>query len=241
MSDSPLVVVAVLSVVFLAAFTRSALGFGDALIAMPLLALMVGMQTATPLVALASSTIAATILMGAWRRVELKVVWRLILSTLVGIPIGLFFLKVAPEGVVKAMLGVVLVAFGLYSLVRPNLPTLGSEKLSYVFGFVAGILGGAYNTNGPPVVIYGALRDWSPESFRATLQGYFFPTGAMILVSHGLAGLWTPRVLRLYIYALPVIVTAALLGGRVNRMISSGQFNRIVYGFLVLVGVLLFV
>jgi len=74
--DSPLVVVAVLSVVFLAAFARSALGFGDALIAMPLLALMVGMQTATPLVALASSAIAATILMGAWRRVELKVVWR---------------------------------------------------------------------------------------------------------------------------------------------------------------------
>ena len=68
MSDSPLVVVVVLSVVFLAAFTRSALGFGDALIAMPLLALMVGMKTATPLVALASSTIAATILMIAGGR-----------------------------------------------------------------------------------------------------------------------------------------------------------------------------
>ena len=241
MSDSPLVVVAVLSVVFLGAFARSALGFGDALIAMPLLALMVGMQTATPLVALASSTIAATILLGAWRRVELKVVWRLILSTLVGIPIGLFFLKVAPEGVVKAVLGVVLVAFGLYSLVRPNLPTLGSEKLSYVFGFVAGILGGAYNTNGPPVVVYGALRDWSPESFRATLQGYFFPTGLVVLMSHGLAGLWTPRVTRLYVCALPVIVIAVLLGDLVNRMVSSGQFNRIVYGFLILVGALLFV
>jgi uncharacterized membrane protein YfcA len=241
MSDSPLVVVAVLSVVFLGAFARSALGFGDALIAMPLLALMVGMQTATPLVALASSTIAATILLGAWRRVELQVVWRLILSTLVGIPIGLFFLKVAPEGVVKAVLGVVLVAFGLYSLIRPNLPTLGSEKLSYVFGFVAGILGGAYNTNGPPVVVYGALRDWSPESFRATLQGYFFPTGLVVLMSHGLAGLWTPRVTRLYVCALPVIVIAVLLGGRVNRMVSSGQFNRIVYGFLILVGALLFV
>jgi hypothetical protein len=241
MSDSPLGVVAVLSVVFLGAFARSALGFGDALIAMPLLALMVGMKTATPLVALASSTIAATILMGAWRRVELQVVWRLILSTLVGIPIGLFFLKVAPEGVAKSVLGVVLVAFGLYSLVRPNLPTLGSEKLSYVFGFVAGILGGAYNTNGPPVVVYGALRDWSPEGFRATLQGYFFPTGLVVLISHGLAGLWTPRVLRLYIYTLPVIVIATLLGGRVNRMISGGQFNRIVYSFLILVGILLFV
>ena len=63
----------------------------------------------------------------------------------------------------------------------------------------------------------------------------------MILISQGLAGLWTPRVIRLYVYALPVIVIAALLGGRVNRMISSGQFSRIVYSFLILVGMLLFV
>ena len=75
------------------------------------------------------------------------------------------------------MLGLVLVAFGLYNIIRPKLPTPGSEKLSYVFGFVAGILGGAYNTNGPPAVIYGALRDWSPESYRATLQEYFISDG----------------------------------------------------------------
>ena len=29
--------------------------------------------------------------------------------------------------------------------------------------------------NGPPLVIYGALRRWSPQHFRATLQGYFLP------------------------------------------------------------------
>ena len=46
--------------------------------------------------------------------------------------------------------------------------------LRSTFGFFAGILGGAYNTNGPPVVIYGSLRKWSPATFRATLQGYFF-------------------------------------------------------------------
>ena len=231
----------VLGVVFLSTFVRSALGFGDALIAMPLLALIVGMRTATPLVALAASTIALTILLRTWRRVDVTAAWRLVVSTIVGIPAGLFFLSVAPESVVKAVLGIVLIGFGLYNLVGPQLPALDDERLSYAFGLVAGVLGGAYNTNGPPVVIYGVLRRWEPDRFRATLQGYFLPTGLIILAGHGLAGLWTTAVLRLYVYSLPVIVSAVLLGGWVNQRISGERFNQVVYGMLVLVGVLLFV
>jgi uncharacterized membrane protein YfcA len=137
-------------------------------------------------------------------------------------------------------LGVLLIAFGLLNLINPKLPTFRNEKLAYVFGLVAGVLGGAYNTNGPPVVVYGTLRRWSPDSFRSTLQAYFLPTGGTILISHGLAGLWTPDVLRLYVYALPFIMLAIYLGGRVNKVISSGRFNRIIYVSLVVMGVLLF-
>jgi len=238
--DFASLIVPVLFILFISTFTRSALGFGDALIAMPLLALVLGMQIATPLVAFGASTIALTILLGEWRSVDIKAAWRLILSSLVGIPIGLFFLKTAPEPVIKGVLGVLLIAFGLLNLINPKLPTFRNEKLAYVFGLVAGVLGGAYNTNGPPVVVYGTLRRWSPDSFRSTLQAYFLPTGGTILISHGLAGLWTPDVLRLYVYALPFIMLAIYLGGRVNKVISSGRFNRIIYVSLVVMGVLLF-
>ncbi len=231
----------ILSIIFLATFTRSALGFGDALIAMPLLALVLDMQTATPLVAFGASTIAITILLRQWRSVDIKAAWRLILSSLVGIPFGLLLLKAAPESTVKSILGVVLIGFGLYNLVKPNLPPLRSEKLAYLFGWVAGVLGGAYNTNGPPVVIYGTLQKWDPENFRATLQCYFLPTGLMILIGHGVAGLWTPTVLQLYVYSLPVIMLAIFVGGKLNKVMSGGQFNRVIYALLVVMGALLFV
>jgi hypothetical protein len=228
-----------LGILFISTFTRSALGFGDALVAMPLLTLVLGMQKATPLVALGASTIAFTILLGAWRQVDVQAAWRLILATLLGIPLGLALLKAAPERMVKTILGLVLIGFSVYNLIQFQLPTLENERLSYLFGFVAGILGGAYNTNGPPVVVYGMMREWPPERFRATLQGYFLITGGTILVSHGLAGLWTPPVLRLYLYALPVILTAVALGGWVNKRIAEEQFKRVVYGFLIVMGLLL--
>ena len=239
--DSTSLLITVLSILFISAFIRSALGFGDALIAMPLLVLAVGMQVTTPLVAFVGSTIAITILLRGWRSVDIKAAWRLIASSLVGIPIGLFFLRNTPESTIKAILGILLIAFGLYNLLTPKLPTLGSKNLAFVFGLIAGVLGGAYNTSGPPVVVYGTLRGWSPDSFRTTLQAYFLLTGGMILIIHGLAGLWTPTVLRLFAYSLPIIMLAIFLGGRANKVLSAGRFNRIIYASLIVMGGLLFI
>lgn len=237
---SPTQMLPVLAVVLAAALLRSTLGFGDALLAMPLLTLLIGIQSSTPLVALISSTIALSMLLGNWRGVDLQATWRLILSTVLGIPLGILLLKAAPEALVKGVLGGILVGFGLYQCFRPRLPRLPWEWLAYPFGFVAGLLGGAYNTNGPPVIVYGVLRHWSPERFRATLQGYFFPSGLFVLLSHGLAGLWTPDVLRLYLCALPLVLLAIWLGERLSRRIRGEQFQRIVYAGLVVLGLFMF-
>ncbi|MBN1180488.1 MAG: sulfite exporter TauE/SafE family protein [Anaerolineae bacterium] len=225
-----------LSIIFLSAFVRSALGFGDALIAMPLLVLLVGAATATPVVAFNASTIAALILLRAWPGVDVKAAWRLVLSTLVGIPIGLVFLRAAPEWAVNGVLGLVLIGFGVYNLLALRLPYLESERFAPLFGLAAGVLGGAYNTNGPPVIIYSVLRRWDPQRFRATLQGYFLPTGGMILLSHGLAGLWTAQAVRLYLYGLPFVVAGVVIGGVVHRRVSGERFKQAVYAFLVVTG-----
>ncbi|MEE8389744.1 MAG: sulfite exporter TauE/SafE family protein [Anaerolineae bacterium] len=230
----------VVAIIFVSTLTRSMLGFGDALIAMPLLVVTIGVKTSTPLVALMGFTIAVTILFRNWRDVDIKAAWRLIVSALVGIPVGIMLLRDAPEQIVNVILGLVLILFGLYNLITPRLPTLQWQGFAYIFGFVSGILGGAYNTNGPPIVIYSALRRWPPERFRATLQGYFFSSGILLLLGHGLAGSLTREVLGLYGYSLPFILLAIFLGGKLNKAIPSSRFERFVHVFLVLIGVYLF-
>ena len=227
-----------MAILFISTFIRSAVGFGDALIAMPLLAMALGIQTATPLVAFVAATIAITILIKNWRSVDIRSAWRLILLSLIGIPFGLALLKVAPEYLIKVILGVLLILYGLYSLITPSLPIIRNEKFAYLFGFIAGVLGGAYNTNGPPIVMYGLLRRWPPENFRATLQCYFLFTGVSILIGHGLAGLWTPFVLQLYLYSIPIIMIAIFAGDKINNHISKEFFSRIVYALLIVIGAL---
>ena len=135
----------------------------------------------------------------------------------------------------------VIIAFSIYNLLKPQLAAVVSQRTAYLFGFFAGILGGAYNANGPLVVTYGTLRNWPSESFRATLQGYFFPIGLLIVVSHGLAGLWTTEVITLYALSLPVVVLALLVGRRINHSIPAARFEQVVSGLLIVIATMLLI
>jgi uncharacterized protein len=235
MSEASLVLIA--AVLFAAAFVRSAVGFGDAVVAMPLLAMVLGVRTATPLVAFVGPTISLLILAGSWRKVEFKAAGRLIAATLLGIPVGIYGLARLPEAPLKIALGLIILLYGVFGLARPR-AKLKHEKawMPWALGATAGVLGGAYNTNGPPVVAYGMLRGWPPESFRATLQGYFLPTGLAILAGHGIAGLWTAEVLKSFAYSLPAIVVGVLMGGLLNKKLTGAIFARLVYASLALMG-----
>src|SRR5438128_11424131 len=101
----------VLAVIFLATLIRSAFGFGEALVAVPLLALLMPVEVAAPLAVLVSITVAVVIVLEDWEKVHFRSAWRLVLSTLFGIPLGLLLLTAVPGPVVKAVLAVVLVAF----------------------------------------------------------------------------------------------------------------------------------
>lgn len=233
--------IAVLTILFIASFIRSAFGFGEALIAVPLLAFAMPVDTAAPIAALVSITVAAVAIAQDWRHIHLRSAGRLFLATAVGTPLGLWALHALDEHLVKLVLGVVVMAFSLFALMRRRQAALHDDRHAWFFGFGAGVLGGAYGMNGPPLVVYGALRGWSPQHFRATLQGYFLPASLMTMAGYGLTGLWTPSVTRDYLLALPAVLVATLLGRMLNKRLSGQAFVRCLYAGLALIGAMLLV
>jgi uncharacterized protein len=229
----------ILLVIFAATLLRSSFGFGDALLAMPLLAMLIDMKTGTPLVAMVASTIALVILFRQWRQVHLAGAWRLILSSMLGIPLGLWLLTRGDDLILKIILGLGITIFSLYKIFHPRLFHLATERSAWIFGFVGGVLGGACNTNGPAIVVYGTLRGWAPPVFRATLQGYFLPVGLMIVAGHLGTGLWSGSVIRLYAMSLPLVLLGIWLGGHLNRRIAPERFEKQVYLLLATAGLLL--
>ncbi len=233
--------IAVPAVIFLATIIRSAFGFGEALVAVPLLALVVPVEIAAPVAVLASITIAFIAVVQDWRKIHLSSAGWLVVSSMAGIPLGLWLLRSAPEAAVKMVLAVVIVSFSTYALRGGGHGELTNDRTAWAFGFVSGILGGAYGMNGPPLVIYGSLRGWSPQHFRATLQGYFLPASIAGMWGYRIAGLWTPAVNRYYLLSLPLIVIATLLGRAINHRMDARRFLRWVHGGLIGTGGLLLI
>ena len=152
----------------------------------------------------------------------------------------MYFLISLPENIVQWLLGLVLIGYGVINLSGIKMPRIENNWLTIPFGFLAGILGGAYNANGPPIIIFGLLRGWTKEKFRATLQGYFLVTGLIISAGHGLSQLWTGQVLTYFVFSIPVVILAVLLGGRITAKTTATQFERALNVFLIFLGLLMF-
>ncbi len=233
----------VLAVIFIATFIRSAIGFGEALFAVPLLALRIPLEVAAPLAVLISITIALIVVAQDWRKVHLRSTGWLMFATLFGIPLGLALLTSSHQSLVKMVLALLIIGFSLYSLAGSRPPELRVDSLPWLLGcgFFAGILGGAYGMNGPPLAIYGSMRRWSAQQFRATLQGYFLPASMLGMIGYWLKGLWTPAVTHYYLWSLLPVVPAIMLGKFVNHRLHGDAFLKWVYGALIAIGAVLLV
>ena len=228
---------------FVATLIRSAFGFGEALIAVPLLAFFMPLQVATPLAVLLSITIAAIVVVQDWNRIHFRSAGWLIGSSAVAIPLGIWLLSSSHQRAVKCGLGAVILLFALYSLLVRTPPQLHRDRRAWLLGcgLIAGVLGGAYGMNGPPLVIYGAMRRWSAQHFRATLQAYFLPASILGMAGYWMSGLWVPAVTHDYLLSLPVMVPAVFLGRTINHRLADAGFLKYVYAGLVITGGLLIV
>ncbi|MFO7680372.1 MAG: sulfite exporter TauE/SafE family protein [Chloroflexota bacterium] len=223
-------------IVFAAIFTQTVTGFGLALISMPLLALVLPLQVAAPLVALFGGVAEVLLLLRYRAALNVRAVAVLIAASMVGIPVGVYLLGQGDEGVVTAVLGVIVLVYALYALLGFRLPALTSRLWAVAFGFVAGILGGAYNTSGPPVIIYGNCRRWPPAEFKSNLQGFFLVVSAIVIITHFFSGNITAVVWYNFFIAVPALLLGLFAGSYLDKYIDPLRFRRIVLLVLVCLG-----
>lgn len=237
------VTLAILMIIFIATLVRSTFGFGESLIAVPLLIFFVPIDVAVPLSVLISIVIAGIVVIKDRKKIYFNSTKWLILSALLGIPIGLFLLIYGNEQFVKSILGIFIILYAIYSLFSTNTFKLKSDSKIWLFtcGFLSGIFGGAYGLNGPPLVIYGNMRRWSPKHFRATLQAYFLPASIIGMMGYWYKGLWTPMVTQYFLWSIPVVIPAIFLGRYLNHRLKGDTFLKYVYIGLVMIGILLLV
>jgi len=227
---------AAMAAILLAAyFIRGITGFGSGLISVPLLALFLPLKFVVPLILLLDFT--ASIVIGGFnfKRVKWDEVGVLIPFGVVGVVLGTSLLvSLPPEPMLIALAGFVFVF-----AVRSILNIRGDKPISRGWAVPASLTGGTvgalFGTGGPPYVIYLTHRIHDKSDLRATFSALFFTEGITRIASFLVAGLlMTSQVWIAYFAALPIMLGALYLGGRVHVGLTAPQMTRLV-GVLLLV------
>jgi hypothetical protein len=227
----------VLAVILLAVFIQTVTGFGAGLLAMAFLPALLGVRTAAPLVVLVACTLELFLIIRLRAHFNFNAVWRLMLAALLGIPLGVWLLRVLSERLLLLVLGAVIACYALYGLFNLRLPKLEGAGWAYLAGFLSGLLGGAYSVSGPPAIIYGTCQEWAPDEFKSNLQGFFLVGDGLTILNHAIVGNLTPLVWTNYWWSLPVIALGLAAGAALDRVLNPQLFRTLVLVLLVLMGV----
>jgi uncharacterized membrane protein YfcA len=228
-------IAAAAAILFGAYVIRGITGFGSGLISVPLLALFMPLQFVVPWVLLLDFT--ASVLIGGFNfgRVKWGEIGILIPLGTLGVLLGTGLLVNLPQTPMLFALALFVLVFALRSVFNVHGDRPASRLWAIPASLTGGTVGALFGTGGPPYVIYLTHRVHDKSALRATLSALFFTEGLARIASFTAAGLLlSGRVWAAYAAALPLVLGALYIGGRVHVGLAPAQMTRLI-GMLLLV------
>jgi uncharacterized membrane protein YfcA len=232
----------VLIVVF-AAFAQGFMGLGFGIIVMAGVAFTPwDIERASVLTNILLLVLNSTIIFAGRRdfRIDWKLVGLIISGEICGVPLGYWFIyALGNRPVFRLALGIVLVVFAADRVFRPRLAKPLPALLGIIAGVIAGFLAGAFTAAGPPLALFIYSRHHIPAKAKGTLQVVFMSATLWRLITIFLIGKGVSlHLMEISAMMVPAVIFFAVLGHFLTRRVSSALFEKVVYTFIGLAGVL---
>lgn len=244
MEFSPDTIIIAALIFFLAAFFHGSIGLGFPMVSTPLLALITDIRTAiiltlipTILVNIVSIVSEGNVIASIRRFLPLA------LLAMVGGLIGTFILIFTDTTLFEALLAIAIIGY----LYRDNLNLDFSwiydhpRSSKWIFGILAGLLGGLTNVMAPVLIIYSIeSRYTKSEIIQALNLSFMFGKGIQ-LVLFSLYGKFTLTTLSISTIMLIVIALALFLGIKIRKRIDADLYMKFLRIFLLLIAATLLI
>jgi uncharacterized membrane protein YfcA len=222
-------------IVFATASIQAVVGFGFALLSVPIMMQVVGLHRAVILASLigtANNFYQYRDLKHDQDKTQVK---RFLSASFLGAPLGLVAFIYADQHVLKVFLGVG-VLLGVILLVRGRDLTNAHISLDWAMGVISGFLLTSTSTNGPPLVFALQARRSEPQVFRATLNMIFLVSGVYGLVLFAVFGEIATSDLLVAAAVLPSMMIGVSIGKFVRNRVDPDRFRIAVLVLLTVAG-----
>lgn len=212
-------------------------GFGSALVAMPLLALVLPIKTVVPLMLLLDFV--GMFIQGVRlrRNLDRREVLAVVPWLLVGMGVGVTALVLLPARALLVALGISILAYAVSSL-RHRLDRRPISRWWAVpAGLFGGLFGGMFGTGGAVFAMYYTSRIPDPPRMRATMSAVFVISTAVRLLLFLLSGLLLQSEIWLAFFALvPLVLIGFFIGHKLHGKLTPLQVARFISALLVFSG-----
>lgn len=225
--------------VFAASVLQGMFGFAFMLVALPLAALIIPLREAVPLLSLFLALISGILAFRMRGTFDLRDVRPLILGAVLGIPVGIMFLMGSNDRIIRTTLGLILVLYAAYALLVRQRALRLPAWTGYLFGFLAGALGGAFNITGPAVVLHMSTQDWSKATTVGSLNIFFCVTSAIIVAFHVAAGNITGHTMLAFLGLIPAMLAGMYAGIHFLKSLDEERYRKGLFIILIIMGLVL--
>ena len=223
-------------VVFVAATAQSISGFGFALLAVPLMSVVIDPRDAVVIATFIGAFSSSTQACIDRQHTSWQIARRLNIAAYIGMPFGLLLFVIVDESVLRLLVGsVVLVATIL--LVRGFSLRSTHVWSDWVLGAVSGILATSTSTNGPPLVFLLQAKKLEAAYFRATISTVFSITSVGAIALFVVAGKVTSEGVAGVIISIPILIIGLKIGYLCRPIVKEQSFRQIVIAMLILASV----
>jgi uncharacterized protein len=225
---------------FVAALVNGVSGFAFGLIASAIWLHAITPAQSAALIAANAIIIASVSLWKFRHAIQLPRLMPFLVGGVLGIPLGVYVLRWASAAHMRVFVGIALVAFSAYSLLRPKFPQVqGGTAADGAVGVASGFLSGSTGLAGLPVVVWSTLRGWSRDEQRAVVSPVAVGVFVATLAWFGASGMLTPDTGRLFLWGLPALALGTWLGLKLYGKLNEATFRTIVLVLLLLSGLAL--
>lgn len=205
-------------------------GFGANLVALPLLAHLMSLRFAVPMLLMLDLVSAALIGLRNRRLIETGELARLLPTLVIGMGLGVVVLQYAAERWLLLLLGVFVGGFALWSLFGRARSEPVSTRWAWPAGLVGGVFSSMFGTGGPVYTLYLARRIVDTGRLRATIGTLIFGSAFGRLLLFAASGiLWQPGLLKMAALLLPFALLGFLIGSRVQARAPQAQVRRAIW------------
>ncbi len=226
-------------IAFIGGIVQGLTGFGVMLVALPLMALLIDIKTAIPLIILLGTVINLILIFQLSGHFAVRKWLPILIASLPGIPVGVYIHKTAAPRPLEILVGTMLIITSANTWFRFRPKKALGNFWAAVSGFAAGCLAGSIGTSGPPVVIYTSLQPWAKSEIKATLVAFFMINGLGVAAFYLFHGFFTMHVFKLFIWCAAPLVFGVFAGNHFYGRINDESYRNAVLYLLFVLGILM--